>query len=118
MRAAKGRTFRADMSANRWLARYSIAYVPTPECRLPRPGCRGGRRLGLAAAVPLERPGRGELAQLVPDHVLGHVHLEERLAVVDQERHPDEVRVDRAVPRPRLDRVPVAVGGALLDLGG
>src|SRR5262245_30277203 len=113
MRSANGRTFRADMSAYLWVARYSI------DSSLLRAGRgRRGRRLGLAAGVSLERPGRGKLAQLVSDHVLGHVHLEERLAVVHQERHPDEVRVNGAVARPRLDRVAVAAGLRLLDLGG
>src|SRR4051794_14513001 len=61
---------------------------------------RGRRGLALAAAVALERSGWGELAELVPDHLFGHVHPVERLAVVDHEGHADKVRDDGTVPRP------------------
>ncbi len=64
--------------------------------------------LGRLAAVGAERPGRGELAELMPDHVLGHEQLHEDLAVVHGEVLSDELGHDRAGPRPRLDRFPVA----------
>src|SRR5262245_19235764 len=73
------------------------------RCRGGSGSCSGG--LGLATGVALERPRWGELAQLVPNHSFGDVHLVERLAVVNEERRADEVRVDGAVPRPRLDRL-------------
>src|SRR5829696_6685113 len=60
---------------------------------------------GLATAVAAERAGRGELAELVPDHVLLHEHLDELVPVVNLERVPDEFRDDRARPSPRLDRL-------------
>src|SRR3954468_20775786 len=47
------------------------------------------------AAVRLEDAGRCELAELVPDHVLGDVHRGENLAVVNAERVADEIGRDR-----------------------
>src|SRR5215470_15830431 len=58
---------------------------------------------GLLAAVALEDPRRREFAELVPDHVLGHVHRNELAAVVDGDRVADHVRNDRRAPRPGLD---------------
>src|SRR5436305_400083 len=70
--------------------------------------------LCLAATMAAEHAGRRELAELVADHVLGHEHLRELPAVVDQEREADEVRHDRAGAAPRLDRL--AAAGPLLPL--
>src|SRR4051794_12987782 len=64
-------------------------------------------RLGRLAAVAPEGPGRGELAELVPDHILGHVELDEVLAVVDRKVLADELGYDRAGTRPGLDRLAV-----------
>src|SRR5262245_45061531 len=100
-----GRILRGATSAYRCVALYSIAVYPLL-----------GRGL-LPAGVPLEQPGRRELAELVTDHVFRHVQLHEDAAVVDQERLLDEVRQDRAVARPRLDRLAVAGLLRLLDLG-
>ena len=47
---------------------------------------------------PAEEPRRGELAELVPDHVLVHVHRDELVAVVHGERVADELGRDRATP--------------------
>src|SRR5205823_7317369 len=66
------RALRADTRTKRALACVIIA------SRLP--GRRGGRLLG--GAVGLERTRERELAELVPDHVLGHVDRDELLAVV------------------------------------
>src|SRR3954449_6702790 len=80
---------------------------------------RSGRRAGrgcLAAAVALEHAGRRELAELVPDHVLLHEHLEELVAVVDLEGVAHELRDDRAGPRPGADRLLGPVLVQLLDL--
>ena len=63
----------------------------------------------LVAAVAVERAGRRELAELVADHVLGHVHRHVLLAVVDAERQPDELRQDGRAPAPDLDDL-VATG--------
>ena len=60
------------------------------------------------AAVTAERSRRSELAQLVTDHVFGHQHLHVLLAVVNHERHADELRHDRAGTGPRLDRLAAA----------
>ena len=50
----------------------------------------GARPLGLLVAlVTVERARRGELAELVPDHVLRDEHRNELAAVVDREREPD-----------------------------
>src|SRR3954451_17168488 len=74
---------------------------------------RRTRRRDLLAAVALERPRRGELAELVPDHVLLHEPLDELVPVVDLERVPDELGDDRARPAPRADRL---LGAALVEL--
>src|SRR4051812_50149598 len=65
---------------------------------------RSGHR-GLLATVTLERPSRGKLTELVPDHVFLHEHLDELVAVVNFERVPDEFGDDRARPAPRAERL-------------
>src|SRR5262245_57777070 len=60
---------------------------------------------------------RSELTQLVPDHVFGHEQLDELPAVVHHERVPDEIRHDRAVARPRLERLAAARAPLPLDFG-
>src|SRR3712207_6933707 len=59
----------------------------------------------------IRRPPRSTLfpyttlfRSLVPDHVLRGEHPDELVAVVDLERVPDELRDDRAGPRPGPDR--------------
>src|SRR5437764_15073754 len=69
--------------------------------RLPR---RLRRLLRLRARVPLEGARRGELAELVADHVLRHVDGDVALAVVDGEGQADEVGRDGRAARPSLDR--------------
>src|SRR5262245_8817868 len=63
---------------------------------------RGGRFLRLRR-VSLERPRRRKLAELVSDHVLGDVHGNELLAVVDRHRVADHFRHHRRSTRPGLD---------------
>ena len=41
-----------------------------------------------------ELPGRGEFAELVPDHVLRDEHADKAVAIVDEEGVTDEVRND------------------------
>src|SRR5664280_3174172 len=53
--------------------------------------------------MELEGPGRGELAQLVADHRLGHVDRDVLTAVVHGDGVADHVRDDRGSPGPRLD---------------
>src|SRR4029079_18468382 len=89
-------------------------------------GCRcgGGRsrtgRLGalldLLAAVALERARERELAELVPDHVLGDVDRHELAAVVHRERMADHLRRDGGAARPGLDDLLVALAVHRLDL--
>src|SRR5579864_4054443 len=67
----------------------------------------------LVAGMPVEGPGRRKLAEFVADHVLGHQHRDEFVAVVDAEGQPDELREDRRAPRPRADHL-VAPGAARL----
>ena len=60
-----------------------------------------------------ERARRGKLAKAMPDHVLGHVNLQEHTAIVHVESVPDELGDDDCRTRPGLDRIL----GALLVLG-
>src|SRR6476469_4407125 len=53
--------------------------------------------------VTLERAGRCELAELVPDHRLGDEHRNMLAAVVHRERMPDGVGDDGRPTRPGLD---------------
>src|SRR4051794_94172 len=59
----------------------------------------------LVAGMAVEGAGRRELAEFVADHVLGHQHRDEFVAVIDPERQPDELREDRRAPRPRPDNL-------------
>src|SRR5207244_12801032 len=56
-------------------------------------------------AVGAEAPGRRELAQQVPDHVLGDEDRHVLFAVVDRERVPDHLGKYARVPRPGLDHL-------------
>src|SRR3954454_16402971 len=67
----------------------------------------------LIAGMAVEGAGRRELAEFVADHVLGHQHRDEFVAVIDAERQPDELREDRRAPRPGPDDL-VAPGTARL----
>src|SRR5216684_6427554 len=70
----------------------------------------GGRSSGfrLAAAMAFERPRQRELSELVPHHILGHKHLDEQPAVVNQERVADKIRHNGTIARPGLDRLAMA----------
>ena len=50
-----------------------------------------------------EGPRRGELPELVADHLLVDVHRHELLAVVNRERQADEVRQNGGAAAPGLD---------------
>src|SRR5437763_1055269 len=71
------------------------------RCRRSR---RSSRNRRLAPAMPAELPRRRKLSKLVPDHVLGHEHLEKLVPVVHFKRMAHELRNDRARPRPRPNR--------------
>src|SRR2546421_5741178 len=45
----------------------------------------------LIAGMAVKRAGRRELAELVADHVLGHQHRDEFMAVIDAKRQADEL---------------------------
>src|SRR5207253_3444675 len=62
------------------------------------------------AGVAAERPRRGELAELVADHLLGDEHGHVLAAVVDGDRVPDHVREDRGRAGPGPDH-PLLVRG-------
>jgi len=67
-------------------------------------------------AVGLEDAGRGEFAELVADHVLGHVDGDERLAVMDVEGVADKIGRDRRATGPGLDGLAGAGLRGLLNL--
>src|SRR5437763_6783876 len=67
----------------------------------------------LVAGMAIKGAGRRELAELVADHVLGHQHGDEFMAVIDAERQADELREDRRAARPGADHL-VAAGAARL----
>ena len=58
--------------------------------------------------MALEGARERELAELVPDHVLGDVHRDVLLAVVHRDGQADEIRQDGRAARPGLDRALVA----------
>src|ERR1035437_2840739 len=84
--------------------------------RSGRSATRGRALLDLLARVALEGPGRGELAELVADHVLRDVDRDELLPVVDRQCVPDHVREDRRAAGPRLQHALVARAVELRDL--
>src|SRR5438552_10885905 len=67
----------------------------------------------LVAGMAVEGAGRRELAEFVADHVLGHQHRDEFMAVVDAKGQPDELREDRRPARPGADHLVTARGERL-----
>src|SRR6478735_5093953 len=67
------------------------------------------------AGVAAEQPRRRELAELVPDHLLGHEDRHVLAPVVDGDRVADHLREDRRGARPGADHPLVAGGVHLLD---
>src|SRR5882757_7510479 len=55
--------------------------------------------------MPEEGPRRRKLAELVADHLLGHVDRDVLVPVVDTEQEPDELRQYRRAPAPDLDHL-------------
>src|SRR5262245_267205 len=75
-----------------------------------------GGLLGHVRTVTAEDARGDELAELVPDHVLGDVNGQELVPVVDGQRVADELRQDRAAPRPGLEHPLLAAPVERLDL--
>src|SRR4051812_50167148 len=69
-----------------WSIRLSAAPRPAVVLDVPTEGARGR-----------------ELAELVPDHGLGHEHRDVLAAVVHGDRVPEHVGDDRRAPRPGAD---------------
>ena len=90
--------------ARRGLPNESEVYlaIGAIQRRQVRLGALAGRR------VALEDARQRELAELVPDHVLGDVHRDMLLAVVHRHRQADEIGHHRRAARPGLDRALVA----------
>src|ERR1700754_4380115 len=55
--------------------------------------------------MAVERARRRELAEFVPDHLLGHLHRNVLVAVVDAEQQSDELRQDRRAAAPDPDHL-------------
>src|SRR5690606_14598497 len=70
----------------------------------------------LVGRVTVIGTGRGELAELVADHVFGHENRDVLLAVVNAEGHANELRQDRRAAAPDLDHFAAAGGEGLLGL--
>src|SRR3954447_7952390 len=70
----------------------------------------------LVAGMAVEGAGRRELAKFVADHVLGHQHRDEFVAVIDPERQPDKLREDGRAPRPGADYLVSPRAARLLGL--
>ena len=83
------------------LAAGAAAGADAPHRRLGRRGA-----LGFAIRrMAVERAGRREFTEFVPDHFLGDDHRDVLLAVIDAERQPDELRQDGRTPRPDADHL-------------
>src|SRR3954469_12148453 len=81
-------------------------HVSSVETASPLPGLRA--LFGLLAAVTTEGAGHGELAQLVPHHVLADIDRDEFRPVVHRDRVADHLRRDRRAARPGLDHPALA----------
>src|SRR6267142_2222404 len=114
--AARGRRRRGRAGTRCRSARGSARSAGTPATAARSRRGRGFEKLLVGHAVALENPSQGELAQLVPDHVLRNVHGHVLLAVMNGNRQPDEIRQDGGAPRPGLDRAFVVRGARGVDL--
>src|SRR6516164_7821999 len=96
---------RIDAAASLSASRRSAAGLPMSAPSRP-----------LVAGVAVKGPGGCELAELVPDHVLGNQHREEFVPVIDAEGKPDKLRKDRRPARPGADHLVAARPTYLLCL--
>src|SRR5580765_2901857 len=63
-----------------------------------------GFSFGSMSAVFLEGARGRKFAEAMTDHIFGHEHRSENLAVMNVESDADEVGRDHRAPRPRFDR--------------
>src|SRR5262245_62034641 len=63
-----------------------------------------GFSFGSVSAVFLECAGRRKFAESMTDHIFGHEHRGENLAVMNVESDADEIRRNHRAPRPGFDR--------------
>src|SRR5918993_5083796 len=97
--------------ALRGLIRTYLAVAVTRITRL----LQRGRALGGSTGVAAVGAGWGELAQAVPDHVLGHEDGHVATAVVDGDRVPDHLREDHARAQPGLQHLALVALVHLVD---
>src|SRR5690606_5155801 len=93
MRAMPSTAVRLRTSERACLAFVALSIVRSLPARL------------LVAAMTLEGPGDGELAELVAHHVLVDQHRNVVAAVVDGDREAHHLRQDHRAARPGLDRL-------------
>src|SRR5574337_1353707 len=105
IRSATRRPLSTDRRTPRRTARVSVAMVLSLFLGF------------LVRRVPLEGAREGELAELVADHLIGHVHRHVLLAVVHGNGQANEVRQHHGAARPGLDGLLVLAGHGLVDLG-
>ena len=94
----------------------SLAGRPTPRCRragVRRRACLSGPPLPSCRRHGRRKSWSARIRRILADHVLGHQHRDEFVAVVDAEGQPDELREDRRPARPCPDHL-VAPGAPRL----
>src|SRR3990172_1587646 len=121
MRSMTRRAFEGDPLTYLAVAFASTISPPLASLRTLRSLRRWGGRRDLRFSCGLggmaaERPGGRELAELVTHHILGHVHRNELLSVVDREGVSHHLRNHRRAARPGLHHFLVAPVVHRLDL--
>src|SRR5262245_50023804 len=97
-------------------ALYAARSAPTSRRREPEESRArsSSSPLGLpVSGVATERPGRGEFAELVPDHLLLNEDRNVAATVVHRDRVPDHLGKDRGRARPGPDHL---LGAGLVHL--
>jgi hypothetical protein len=59
--------------------------------------------------MPLKKPGRSKLSQLVPNHVFRHEDRNKLLPVMNRERMSDHIWNDRGPSRPGLNDLAIFI---------
>src|SRR5690242_6294234 len=101
---------------NRAVARAAGASCPNWEVMSASPCPSAAPRPAVVLDVPTEGARGRELAELVPDHRLGHEDRDVLAAVVHGDRVPEHVGDDRRATRPGLDHVLAALVVLLVHL--